>query len=186
MDHKKIIGMALMLLWIVGLGLGGSYAQISPGKSQIVNPELSALLLRKGKESFSRGRYNEAKNLFRKAIQADPDSQTAWSYYDLAQLYAVAEQFKNHGRILNSTAPPLEEASGSPQSGSSSKASKPSRKVGKRITKTAKKEKIASKMPSTIPPKPQNKSAAEGDGRPPAPSISNPFPGGIKSQEEGG
>lgn len=87
-----------------------AYSQgTSGGQAYAVDPDSSALMLRKGKEAFSRARYGEAKDYFRKAIQADPNSQKAWSYYDLAQLYTVAEQFKNHGRVVASTAPAPEE-----------------------------------------------------------------------------
>jgi hypothetical protein len=101
-----------LLAVITGLAIfwGGftlpAYSQgTSAGQAFPVDPDNSALLLRKGKEAFSRARYGEAKEYFRKAIQADPHSQKAWSYYDLAQLYTVAEQFKNHGRVVTSTAP---------------------------------------------------------------------------------
>lgn len=70
-----------------------------------------AMMIRKGKESFVRFRYGEAKEYFRQAVQSDPGSQEAWSYYDLSVIYTVAEQFKNHGRIVSSTAPSPEETS---------------------------------------------------------------------------
>ena len=106
MPIKQMIKIALIPVLLIGIGLDSSFAQQSTtGQNYKVNPELCALMLRKGQESFSRARYIEAKELFRKAIVADPGSQKAWSYYDLAQMYSVAEQFKNHGRIVQSTAP---------------------------------------------------------------------------------
>ncbi|HMK66095.1 MAG TPA: hypothetical protein VK564_09890 [Thermodesulfobacteriota bacterium] len=100
MTRKFISLTAGVLLLLCGVAYDHTFAQQTQA-----NPEQSALMVRKGQEAFSRGRYNEAKDYFRKAVQADPGSQRAWSNYDLAQLYAVAEQFKNHGRIIQSTAP---------------------------------------------------------------------------------
>lgn len=111
MPLKKIVLVGMAFLFLGGLGVERTYAQSAQsGQAYTVDPELCALMLRKGKEAFSRARYGEARDFFRKAVQADPTSQKAWSNYDLAQLYAVAEQFKNHGRIIASTAPPPEQA----------------------------------------------------------------------------
>jgi hypothetical protein len=38
-------------------------------------------------------------------VQADPTSQKAWSYYDLSLFYTVGEQYKNHGKVVLSSAP---------------------------------------------------------------------------------
>jgi outer membrane biosynthesis protein TonB len=110
MKMKSLLALVtgLTLFW-GGLTLPAYSQGSSAGQAFPVDPDGSALMLRKGKESFSRARYGEAREYFRKAIQADPHSQKAWSYYDLAQLYTVAEQFKNHGRIVASTAPPPEQ-----------------------------------------------------------------------------
>ena len=110
MPKKNFLIIGLIFILLMGLGVHESQAQGSQsGQAYSVDPELCALMLRKGKESFTRGKYTEAKELFRKAILADPNSQKAWSYYDLAQMYSVAEQFKNHGRIVQSSAPPAEQ-----------------------------------------------------------------------------
>ena len=89
-----------------GWGLERANAQTSgAGQALQVDPERSALMLRKGQESFSRSKFNEAKDFFRKAVQADPTSQKAWSYYDLSLFYTVGEQYKNHGKVVLSSAP---------------------------------------------------------------------------------
>jgi len=104
-----ILGLAIFLL--SGWGLEWAKAQTSrAGQAFQADPELCALMLRKGKESFSRTKYNEAKDFFRKAVQADPTSQKAWSYYDLSLFYTVGEQYKNHGKIILSSAPQPEAA----------------------------------------------------------------------------
>jgi len=67
----------------------------------IPDKALCAKMLRYGKEAYSRGRYLDAKEYFRKAVQADPDSQVAWRYYDQAVIFALAEKVeKNAGLVL--------------------------------------------------------------------------------------
>jgi len=67
MAGKKIVGIGLMLVLFGTIGFDGSFAQTSKGGSAYsVDPELCALMLRKGKESFSRAHYTEAKELLRK------------------------------------------------------------------------------------------------------------------------
>lgn len=62
---------------------------------------LCAKMLRFGKEAYSRGRYLDAKEYFRKAVQADPGSPAAWRYYDQAVIFALAEKVeKNAGLVL--------------------------------------------------------------------------------------
>ena len=111
MTVRKIFVLGLAIFLFSGWGLEGADAQTSrTGQAFQADPELCALMLRKGKESFSRTKYNEAKDFFRKAVQADPTSQKAWSYYDLSLFYTVGEQYKNHGKIILSSAPQPEAA----------------------------------------------------------------------------
>jgi tetratricopeptide (TPR) repeat protein len=110
MKKKSLLAFftGLAICW-GGLTLPAYPQGTAAGQAFPVDPDSAALMLRKGKEAFSRARYGEAREYFRKAIQADPHSQKSWSYYDLAQLYTVAEQFKNHGRVVTSSAPAPEE-----------------------------------------------------------------------------
>jgi hypothetical protein len=111
MTGKRIFIVGLAILLLMGGGLEWAKAQTTgSGQALQVNPERCALMLRKGQEYFSRAKFNEAKEFFRKAVQADPASQKAWSYYDLSLFYTVGEQFKNHGRIVLSSAPPAQAA----------------------------------------------------------------------------
>jgi hypothetical protein len=110
---KTKIVITAMLCLFLAMGAWADYALSQTAKPGVLCPpdtELCALMLRKGNESFSRARYGEAKDYFHKAVLADPSSQKAWSYYDLALMYTVAEQFKNHGKIVQSTAPQPEAA----------------------------------------------------------------------------
>jgi hypothetical protein len=71
-----------------------------------VDKKLCNLMVRFGKEAFARSRYADAKYYFQKAVQADPGSQKAWNFYDLASFYAVGEQMKAQGKyIFRPTAP---------------------------------------------------------------------------------
>jgi len=111
MTGKKLFVLGLAIFLFSGWGLEWANAQTSKaGQAFQADPELCALMLRKGKESFSRTKYNEAKDFFRKAVQADPTSQKAWSYYDLSLFYTVGEQYKNHGKVVLSSAPQPEAA----------------------------------------------------------------------------
>ena len=61
---------------------------------------LCAKMLRFGKEAYMRGKYLDAKEYFRKAVQADPASQTAWRYYDLASVFALAEKVEQNADLI--------------------------------------------------------------------------------------
>jgi len=118
MTGKRLLILGLAIFLVGGWGLEGAKAQTS------VDPERSAMMLRKGQEFFSRSKFNEAKDFFRKAVQADPTSQKAWSYYDLSLFYTVGEQYKNHGKVVLSSAPQPEASpetapSAAPASGTS-------------------------------------------------------------------
>ena len=115
MTGKKLFIVGLAFFLFGGWGLEWANAQTSgAGQAIQVDPERSAMLVRKGQESFSRSKFNEAKDFFRKAVQADPTSQKAWSYYDLSLFYTVGEQYRNHGKIVLSSAPQLEAAQEAP------------------------------------------------------------------------
>lgn len=59
-----------------------------------------AQMIRFGKQSYQRGKFLDAKEYFRMALQADPASSMAWRHYDLAVISALAEKVnKNMGLI---------------------------------------------------------------------------------------
>jgi len=57
-------------------------------------------MLRFGKQYYMRGKYLDAKEYFRKAVQADPTSQKAWQYYDLATIFALAEKVEKNANLI--------------------------------------------------------------------------------------
>ncbi len=62
--------------------------------------ELCAKMIAAGKEYYVRGKYLDAKNFFRKAIEADPRSQKAWRYYDQTMVFALAEKVEKNNDLL--------------------------------------------------------------------------------------
>ena len=189
MPKKNILIIGLIIILLMGLGVHESQAQGSQsGQAYSVDQEQCALMLRKGKESFTRGKYTEAKELFRKAILADPNSQKAWSYYDLAQMYSVAEQFKNHGRIVQSSAPPAEQTEEMAQPRTTAAPPPPPAMKEKGKGVPAKKEKPAIRE-KTPAPKETPKVEPSKAGRPapvPAPPAPTPAPGGFKILKDEG
>jgi hypothetical protein len=80
--------------------LSGPAMAEGPAKS-VPDKALCAKMLRFGEQAYSRGKYLDAKEYFRKAVQADPGSQVAWRYYDQAVIFALAEKVeKNAGLTL--------------------------------------------------------------------------------------
>lgn len=78
------------------------YNNVSAEEPKGFTPDkaLCAKMLRFGKESYLRGKYLDAKEFFRKAVQADPSSQTAWRYYDLATIFALAEKVEKNADLI--------------------------------------------------------------------------------------
>jgi hypothetical protein len=75
-------------------GLIAQKTSYSPDK------ELCARMIAAGKEYYERGRYLDAKNFFRKAVEADPQSQKAWFYYDRTVIFALAEKVEKKNDLL--------------------------------------------------------------------------------------
>jgi len=61
---------------------------------------LCAQMLKAGKEYYRRGKYLDAKNYFRKAIQADHTSKKAWRYYEQTVVFALAEKVEKQNDLL--------------------------------------------------------------------------------------
>ncbi|MBW1784388.1 MAG: hypothetical protein JRL30_27065 [Deltaproteobacteria bacterium] len=69
-------------------------------ESYVPDKALSAKMLRFGQQSYQRGKYLDAKEYFRKAIQADPDSAAAWRYYDMATIFGLAENVEKNTSLI--------------------------------------------------------------------------------------
>ncbi|MCA1905162.1 MAG: tetratricopeptide repeat protein [Desulfarculus sp.] len=99
------LAVALGLTLSLALGLGLAVAADVTKSDQCVDKAACAEKIRFGREAFDRGQFNQAKQHFRQAVQADPASNTAWAFYDLSVMYSVAEQVKNTGSVKVSDAP---------------------------------------------------------------------------------
>ena len=62
--------------------------------------ELCARMLRFGQQAYVRGKYLDAKEYFRKALQADPASMNAWTYYDMTVVFALAEKVEKNSNLV--------------------------------------------------------------------------------------
>ena len=62
--------------------------------------EYCASMIRFGKEAFQRGRYLDAKQFFRQAIEADRTNSKAWLYYDRTVIFALAEKVEQGSSLL--------------------------------------------------------------------------------------
>jgi hypothetical protein len=93
----KLAVMCIMLsIFFLSWGIGLA----EEPKGAIPDKALCAKMLRFGEEAYSRGKYLDAKAYFRKAIQADPTSQKAWGYYDLAAIFALAEKAEQNTDLI--------------------------------------------------------------------------------------
>jgi tetratricopeptide (TPR) repeat protein len=84
-------------------------------KSTAQDKALSAKMLRLGKEAYSRGKYLDAKEYFRKAVQADPGSNEAWRHYDQSVIFGLAEKVEKDAGFLVPDISTRAEAPASPE-----------------------------------------------------------------------
>lgn len=98
MKRRKLIGLlavlTLVTVFFMTSGIVAQKATYTPDK------ELCARMMAAGKEYYVRGKYLDAKNYFRKAVEADPRSQKAWRYYDQAVIFALAEKVEKKNDFL--------------------------------------------------------------------------------------
>ena len=88
------LSFVLMILFIPVDVVGEEPKVFIPDKA------LCAKMLRFGKEAYMRGKYLDAKEFFRRAVQADPASTVAWRYYDLATVFALAEKVEKNSDLI--------------------------------------------------------------------------------------
>jgi len=92
-------------------------APAQEAKVFVPDKTLCAEMIRFGKQSYQRGKFLDAKEYFRRAVQADPASPLAWRHYDLSVISALAEKVNKDTGLI---APDV-----SPQGASPAKASAP-------------------------------------------------------------
>lgn len=75
-------------------------------KAFVPDKALCAQMIRFGKQSYQRGKFLDAKEYFRRAVQADTASPLAWRHYDLSVISALAEKVnKDTGLIAPDVSP---------------------------------------------------------------------------------
>ncbi len=92
--------LAIVLCAVMLLLLGPEMARAEQPKRLIPDKALCAKMLRFGKQAYQRGRYLDAKEYFRKAVQADPGSAVAWRYYDLSIIFGLAERVEQESDLV--------------------------------------------------------------------------------------
>ncbi len=99
---KVVVSFLFVSILLISLStiLNPLKATAQEQKPLIPNKALCAKMLRFGKEAYARGKYLDAKEYFRKAVQADPFSQVAWRYYDQAVIFALAEKVEKEANLL--------------------------------------------------------------------------------------
>ena len=56
-------------------------------------------MIQHGQGAYQQGKYLDAKEYFRKAVQADPSSMSAWAYYDQTVIFALAEKVEKDANL---------------------------------------------------------------------------------------
>lgn len=98
MKVKLTIAVLAVLAMMAAISLPSSLIAQKSGFTP--NKELCAQMIQAGKEYYERGKYLDAKNFFRKAIEADPSSLKAWRYYDQTVVFALAEKAEKQNDLL--------------------------------------------------------------------------------------
>ena len=96
----KVLSFALFALLLAAFIYVPQMVVGEEPKLFIPDKALCAKMLRFGKQAYTRGRYLNAKEYFRKAVQADPASLMAWRYYDLAAVFALAEKVEQDVSLI--------------------------------------------------------------------------------------
>jgi Tfp pilus assembly protein PilF len=116
-DFRLVILVLLMIFFLAGFGSTALFTQetataIAGDKSPCPpDKALCAKMIRAGQEYCERGKYKEAKEAFRRAVQADPHSARAWHFYDICFIYSYAIELRNR------PAPPPEATTSDPSKG---------------------------------------------------------------------
>ena len=97
---SKLVLFCMTVFLLTALPLWPEGARGEEQKQLIPDKALCAKMLRFGKQAYQRGRYLDAKEYFRKAVQADPESQVAWRYYDMAVIFALAENVEKNANLV--------------------------------------------------------------------------------------
>lgn len=106
--NSKLLIVPIVSLFLAVIIISSENASGKEPKLFIPDKALCAKMIRFGKEAYQRGKHLDAKEYFRKAVQADPTSSVAWRYYDQSVISALAEKVKKDPNLIlpDASAPP--------------------------------------------------------------------------------
>lgn len=78
--EKKFLSKSLTGLLLTLFLLFPPVAPAEESSRKGTDKDYCATMIRHGQEAYQRGKYLDAKEYFRKALQADPSSAAAWAY----------------------------------------------------------------------------------------------------------
>ncbi len=88
---KRSLFSVLVVLFLAAQTLPSS-AMAEDSPKFVPDKLLCAKMIRFGQEAYQRGRFQDAKEFFRRATISDPGSKKAWRFYDQSVLFALAEK----------------------------------------------------------------------------------------------
>ena len=98
--EKKFLFKSLTTLFLMLLLLFPSALPAEESSKKGPEKAFCSKMIRYGQEAYQRGKYLDAKEYFRKAIQADSSSVAAWAYYDQALIFALAEKVEKDANLV--------------------------------------------------------------------------------------
>lgn len=98
--EKKFFFKTLIGLFLTIFLLLPPVVQAEETPQKAVDKALCAKMIQHGQEAYQRGKYLDAKEYFRKAVQADSSSTSAWAYYDQAVIFALAEKVEKNANLV--------------------------------------------------------------------------------------
>ena len=99
MKYRILSSVIMVCLLTVVAFFPQSAVAEEPGRF-VPDKALCAKMIRFGKQAYERGKYLDAKEYFRKAVQADPTNQTAWEHYDMATIFGLAEKVEKNTDLV--------------------------------------------------------------------------------------
>ena len=99
MKPKRPVTMALVCILTLFF-TASSYTLAQGPENCPPDKALCAKMLRFGQEAYARGKYLDAKEYFRKAVQADSTSLVAWRFYDQSVIFGLAEKVEKNANLV--------------------------------------------------------------------------------------
>ena len=97
---NKCPGFILVLFLLASVVLLPQIARTEEPKAYVPDKTRCSEMIRFGKQAYDRGKFLDAKEYFRQAVQSDPTSHAAWHHYDLSVVSALAEKVNKDSDLL--------------------------------------------------------------------------------------